>query len=114
MPVKETINFGEVYIDGVCVGTAIDMHIESLEPNRETLEEYIREKIVITPMHGKCHFSVRITKIQAMKLLGIWSWAERNCPNKRLVYLMNHGKNNRIRYKNLRRAVQEISKHIKE
>jgi hypothetical protein len=106
---------GEVYINGEYVGVATDIDIESLNTDDDRLRDYIRRHIrVISIGCGGLIYKVEISKERSAKLLGIWSWAERNCPNGRLVYLMRHGKNKRIRYKNYRRAVTEIGKYIKE
>lgn len=115
MPVKETINFGKVYFNGVCVGTATDIQISDFTEDRAAVKEYIRNKAVVKYVDGiELTTEIKFNLYVYLKLIGLWDWVKTNCPNKRLVYLMGHGKNVRVRMKNFRRAAREIDKHIKE
>ena len=115
MPIKDTEwSFGEVYIDGVCIGTAKDIYIESFEPDHEAVADYVR---TLTPVWDDYTLTFDIKPIKyitMLKLIGLWKWVADNCPNKRIVHLMNYGKSARIRMKNYNRAIQEIGKHIME
>lgn len=48
-----------------------------------------------------------------LKITGLWDWMIKNCPNKRVVYLMQHG-SERVRKKNWHRACNIISKMCTE
>lgn len=52
---------------------------------------------------------VKFNKITFLKLIGLWDWTRKYCPNKRVVHLMNHGKNHKVRYKNFLRALRIIA-----
>ena len=56
----------------------------------------------------KCHFDIN----KFIKLIGLWNWVYNNCPNKRVTYFMRCGKNDRIKNKNLKRALKILLKEI--
>ena len=55
-------------------------------------------------------FVAKVQKDLWLKLLGIYDAIIDLCPNKRVVYLVLHGKNNKIRKKNLHRAIKILEK----
>ena len=56
----------------------------------------------------KCHFDIH----KFIKLIGLWDWVYNNCPNKRVTYFMRCGKNDRIKNKNFKRALEILLKEI--
>ncbi len=114
MPFGEK-NDCKVYIDGEYVGTAKDITITNFVPDRDAVEAYVRKNIVMAlDTNGEFVGTCTIKKITMFKLSGLWYWVMYNCPNKKLVWLMKHGKNARVKMKNYRRAIEEIGKHIVE
>lgn len=113
MPI-ENIKCGEVYFNGVCVGVSHDIEITDYTEDKGAVKEYLREqRPVVVNRGGTLQCTIKFNFITYLKLCGLWDWVKTNCPNKRLVYLMDHGKNTRVRLKNYRRAAHEIGKYIK-
>lgn len=113
MPTKNeitNIKSGEVYFNGVCVGVATDIEIGDFVEDRAAVKAYIRENAMVQA-NFKC--TVKLDLITYFKLNGLWNWIRTYCPNKRLTYLMDHGKNSRVRLKNFKRAIRELDKYIK-
>ena len=55
-------------------------------------------------------FVAKVQKDLWLKLLGVYDAIVNLCPNKRVVNLALHGKNNKIRKKNLHRAIKILEK----
>lgn len=49
---------------------------------------------------------------QEPRLISLWSYVIDRCPNKRIVHLARHGKNDRIKRKNFWRAVEIVGKEL--
>jgi hypothetical protein len=76
------------------------------------VQEYIHEQIhKLTP--ASLSFKVPINTWTLFKVCGLWDWVITNCPNKRVVYLMQHG-SYRTRNKNWHRAIAIIGKMCTE
>ena len=54
--------------------------------------------------------TVKLNKVDLLKLLGIYDWVIDNCHNRRVVHLIKHGKNIKVRKKNFNRAIMIIGK----
>ena len=110
-----SLNSGEIYFNGVCVGVATGIEIGDFTEDRAAVKDYMRNNIVIARTNeGVLAGTLRFNLITYLKLCGLWNWIKTYCPNKRLTYLMDHGKNVRVRLKNYRRAAREIGQYIKE
>ncbi len=101
---------GTFVIDGCEVSGITDFTADL-----EAVEEYVEKNTRFIPEDGvtfviTCKFDI----FTLYKLTGFWSWVENNCPNKRIVWLMKHGKSKRIRRKNLNRGFREIGKILKK
>ena len=99
------IGMGRIIIgDQVFEGPVTDF---TYEP--EAVEDDIRAVI-----RGSMHttdgitFTCKVNPVTLLKVIGIWDWVITNCPNKRVVYHMQHG-NYRTRKKNWHRACSIIS-----
>lgn len=57
--------------------------------------------------------TVKVNKFDLWKLLGIYNWVIDNCHNRRVVHLIKHGKNIKVRKKNFNRALKIIAKELK-
>lgn len=114
MPTRDErgiLKYGEVYFDGAYVGTANGIEITDYIEDPAG-REYLRGCIDTSNWRAAMSVTLKFKMITYLKLCGLWDWVKTNCPNKRLVYLMDHGKNTRVRLKNYRRAAQEIGKYI--
>lgn len=100
---------GCLYIDGnpLC-------NVSSFEMDADAGEKYIDECVrkAVVKLHDEITFTytVQWDPIAWWKVIGLWDWAIRNCPNKRVIYLMNHGKTRRVRLKNFKRAIRIVAK----
>jgi hypothetical protein len=106
---------GVIFIDGVRLGEATDITISDYTEDTLAGEQYIRENCSLwCNDHDVATLNcvVKYNIITYLKIIGLWDWVKTSCPNKRLTYLMEHGKNTRVRMKNFRRAAREIDKHI--
>jgi hypothetical protein len=81
------------------------------EDYREDVETYIKENVALG-ISDPCTLvaSVKLDRIVLLKVSGLWDWVLKNCPNRRVKYLMRYGKNERVRYKNFKHACRLIAK----
>ena len=56
--------------------------------------------------------TVKLNKVDLLKLLGIYDWVIDNCHNRRVVHLIKHGKNIKVRKKNFNRAFKIIEEEL--
>lgn len=56
--------------------------------------------------------TIKLNKVDLLKLLGIYDWVIDNCYNRRVVHLIKYGKNERVRNKNFNRALMILNKMI--
>lgn len=56
--------------------------------------------------------TVKLNKVDLLKLLGIYNWVIDNCHSIRVVHLIKHGKNIKVRKKNFNRALKIIAKEL--
>lgn len=102
---------GRIYIDGCEFKGISDFSVES-----DDIEEFVKENTVIVPHYDSATITVtcKINRMTFYKFIGLWDWAVENCPNKRVVYLMRHGKNDKVKMKNFRRSLRIIEKVLAE
>lgn len=58
-----------------------------------------------------CEFK-GIPDFTVAKVIRLYGWVINYCPNRKIVHLIRHGKNKRIRNKNFKRALRIIGKEI--
>ena len=107
MAINVPIGSGTVYYEDK------EIVIPGCDINFEPLKEYVRDRLRKTRpiLHdGGLFVDIRLNRMLVCKLTGLWSWAANNCPNKRVAYLMDHGKTRRIQMKNFKRAVYIIGR----
>lgn len=77
----------------------------------EYVEDYIKDfvRANLRTIDGFAFTCPVINFWTLLKISGVWQWVINNCPNKRVVYLMQHG-SYRTRKKNWHRACSIISK----
>ena len=115
MPTKTMFNGGLLYIDGVPM-----YEISEFNCDTDAVEDYVREHIeknhVVGIKDGELvvRFTVPLNKLYMYKISGLFDWAYKWCPDRRLAHLMKHGKNVRVRLKNVIRAVRIICKYTDE
>ena len=56
--------------------------------------------------------TVKLNKVDLWKMLGIYNWVIDNCHNRRVIHLIKHGKNIKVRKKNFNRALKIISEEL--
>lgn len=97
----------------VCIPGIGSVEIE--EAHEVTEEDYKREReihtlLVVTSYKDTMEWVASLRCITYLKITGSWQVAMRFCPNKRIVHLMKHGKNDRVKLKNYKRAWREIKR----
>lgn len=81
------------------------------EEQEDETKEYVKNNIQICKnAEGQLVGRLKITRMGLLALMGLLDWAYRCCPSKRVRHLLKHGKNERVRYKNYKRAVKLIVK----
>lgn len=88
--------------------------ISNLEVYETDIAEYIKDNTTYSLNNDCSSFTatVKVNKFDLWKLLGIYSWVIDNCHNIRVVHLIKHGKNNKVRKKNFNRALKIIVKEL--
>lgn len=88
--------------------------ISNLEVYETDVLEYIKEHTTYSLNNDCLSFTVTIknNKFDLWKWLGIYGWVIDNCHNRRIVHLVKHGKNNKVRKKNFNRALKIIAKEL--
>lgn len=108
----ELENIREVRIGEMSIDICDDLKIASLERDNEDEHEYVED---VPPVIIRCDVAefrgmLRINPIVLLKLIGTWDFAIELCPNKRVVHLMKHHKDDRVKLKNYRHAMNLIRK----
>ena len=88
-------------------------HIPDFDAEIEPVEEYIESEIERTLSLNSptsFTFTCKINWDTFYKLNGFYDWVCKSCPNKRVVHLIKHGKNERVKRKNFFRAIRIIAK----
>ena len=112
MPVKEFVRFEDsgIYIDG-CEFKGIenfsveydDLDSKEIPGNLEFVKKVNDQTLTV---------EYKINRIVFLQFIGIWKYALKYCPNRRVVHLMQFGKNDKIKIKNFYRAVNIIAEVI--
>lgn len=105
MPPKNiTLGPGKIYMDGLEFASISDSTVEFSEDYLEEVNrDYIRKNVITDFATMTCY--IKVNRIIILKLIGFWDIALKYCPNRRLTYLMEHGKNPRVKLKNYDRAI---------
>lgn len=114
MPNKEfvTISDGGFYINGCETKGIEDFSIEY----ENVYSQDIIDKCTTFKSYdaSTLTFTCRLNRILFYKLIGIWDYALRYCPNRRVRHLMEYGKNSKVKLKNFYRALNLIAELICE
>lgn len=102
------------YIEGKDIGPT---RIEPFECNvDEVYEEHRDEIFTVIDMNseftGEVTFRVKFNTELFYKLTGLWDWIIDNCPNRRVVHLMQFNKKKRVRDKNFKRALRIVGRAL--
>ena len=103
---------GILTIEGVEVSEVCEVKCFGMEEDRaDSVKDYVKNNIQICK-NTECQFVGRLVlkRRTLLKLMGLIDWAYDNCPNKRVRHLIKNGKNERVRYKNYKRACKLIIK----
>lgn len=100
---KDTERTTIFHIDGHPINGIPDFECDS----GEVAVEYFRENKIVKIDEGSwtCTVSCKFDRYLFWKIAGLWNWAFKYCPNRRVAHLMKHGKTERVRRKNFNRAV---------
>lgn len=103
-------------IERICIDGCEIKGISDLSVEADDIEEFVKENTVIVPHYDSATITVtcKINRMTLYKIIGLWDWAIENCSNKRVVYLMKHGKNDKVKMKNFRRSLRIIEKVLAE
>lgn len=102
---------GVLYIDGKEFGQTIiepftcDIH-HTCEEHRGEIFSF---KEMITS-ESEISFKISFNVELFYKLTGLWDYVYNNCPNRRVVHLMNYGGTKRTRMKNFKRGLRIIGR----
>lgn len=85
---------------------------EDIYYDEDPCEIWLKERCVCTVDYGTRTATVTFPKKWSLymfcKLTGWWDFVLCHCPNKRVTYLMKHGKNPKVRFKNYKRGLKII------
>ena len=104
---------GTVYIDGQeFVGNVTSYDFRD---HVNDMREYAKKNIVMKlNSPGEIDIMMTIDRITMLKVIGFWDWCLENCPSRKVKHLMKHGKNERVRFKNFKRAMHLIGNMLEE
>ena len=75
------------------------------------VRDMVRIKIITTDT-AVFSLTCKIDKYSAMDICGLSTWVSSYCPNRRIRHLIKHGKNIRVRRKNLLRGLRLMNEYI--
>lgn len=103
---------GKIFIDGVEYEVG---DIPNLEVDVEGYADFVRDECRRNHVVGRnsdgeltCTFNVKFNPITFYKITGVYDYAYKYCPNRRVAHLMRFGKNWKVRRKNMFRAIDII------
>lgn len=73
--------------------------------------DMVRSKIIITDT-AVISLTCKIDKYSVLDIFGLSTWVSSYCPNRRIRHLIKHGKNVRVRRKNLIRGLRLMGGRI--
>ena len=91
--------------------------ISNLAVYETDIAKYIKDYITYS-FNNDCNdclsfnYTVKLNKIDLWKLSGIYNWVIDNCHNRRVVHLIKHCKNIKVRKKNFNRALKIIAEEL--
>lgn len=101
---------GTIYINGEKFeGPFTSFTYDSIEVE-DKIRDYINQNMRMTDSFT---FTCTISKIQLLKLMGLWDWVFENCPSGRVMYHMQHG-SERTKLKNYKHAQRLICRKVKK
>lgn len=88
--------------------------ISNLAVYETDIAEYVKDHTIYSLNNDCLSFTatVKLNKVDLFKLLGIYNWVIDNCHNRRVVHLIKHCKNIKVRKKNFNRALKIIVKEL--
>lgn len=88
--------------------------ISNLEVHETDIAECIKDHITYSLNNDCSSFTatIKVNKFDLWKLLGVYDWVIDNCHNKRVVHLVKHGKNIKVRKKNFNRSLKIIAEEL--
>lgn len=108
----DQLNYGTIYI-GDHIFKGLDVTDLDCSDYDDIVKDYVKKNFV-WGYDGEIVGTMRVSAIQLLKLIKIWSWVSENCHNPRVKHLMEYGKTSRVRLKNFRRGIHLIASRIME
>jgi hypothetical protein len=101
---------GTLYFNGAKYeGMVADYEFDGEEASVR-LESFLKTNLRIG---GDCNFTVNISRIQLLKIAGLWDMMLTLCPDRRVKHFMQHG-SDRVKIKNFYHACRLIGKMARE
>lgn len=88
--------------------------ISNLAVYETEIAEYIKDHTTYS-LNNDClsfNATVKLNKVDLFKLLGVYNWVIDNCHSRRVVHLIKHSKNIKVRKKNFNRALKIIAEEL--
>lgn len=92
------------YIDGEEIGQGIPDFECSYEDLRAEMQKGVKYNLDPEGSFTGILAFKKLDMLVLAKLFGVWQWVYDLCPNRRVIHLMQHGKNHKIKKKNFIRA----------
>ena len=106
MPPKSISNHA-IYIEGCEFKGIPDFTVAD-----EDIRDFCEQNTAIVLKDCVLSAILKIDRMLFYKVIGLYNWVINYCPNRKIVHLIRHGKNKRIRNKNFKRALRIIGKEI--
>lgn len=105
---------GTFYINGTeFIGTGVaDYTYEDYED--ETVNYLMSKGSFKIDSQGELAGTFKVNRITLWKVMGLWDWVIKSCPNRRVVHLMQFGKTRRVKLKNFNRAIHILGSIMEE
>lgn len=89
-------------------------NLEIYETDVTYVTEYIKDHTTYSLNNDCLSFTaaIKVNEVDLCKLLGIYNLVINNCYNRRVVHLIKHGKNIKVRKKNFNRALMILNEMI--
>lgn len=101
---------GTLYFNGVkYTGVVTDYEFDGDEAS-EKVKRYIRDTFFNSAMMT---LHIKLSRIQLLKVAGLWDMVLTLCPDRRVKHFMQHG-SNRVKIKNFYHACKLIGRMAKE
>ena len=111
MPTKRyEPGLGTLYFNGVKYTGMVTDYTYDGDAWADRVEAFMKTNIRI---NGDCSLTCTISRIQLLKIIGLWDLTLTLCPDRRVKHFMQHG-SDRVKIKNFYHACRLIGRMAKE